>query len=49
MRNLNNEELLEYQLKSFFYSIGDMNNYPLEVNYDQIEKVIEMDFIEEEF
>jgi hypothetical protein len=39
------EEMLEYQLKSFFYSIGDMNNYPLEVNYNQIEKVIEMDFI----
>ena len=33
-------------IKKFFYSIGDMNNYKVQVNYNQIESVIEKDFIE---
>ena len=40
-------EDLQKAVKSFFYSIGDMNNYKVEVNYEQIENIIEKDFIDE--
>lgn len=45
-KGINSKEGMEKLLKEFFYSIGDMNNYPVTVNYEQIEKVIEADFIE---
>jgi hypothetical protein len=45
-KGINCKEGMEKLLKEFFYSIGDMNNYPVTVNYEQIEKVIEADFIE---
>lgn len=32
-------------VKKFFYSIGDMNNFKVNVNYNQIEEVIEDDFL----
>ena len=32
-------------VKKFFYSIGDMNNFKVNVNYTQIEEVIEDDFL----
>ena len=38
------EELVN-KVKEFFYSIGDMNNYRVQVNYEQIEEVIEKDFL----
>jgi hypothetical protein len=38
--------ILERKLKQFCYSIGDMNSYKVEANYDQIEKMIENDFKE---
>ena len=37
-------DTLERKLKQFCYSIGDMNSYKVEANYDQIEKMIENDF-----
>ena len=37
---------LQKALKQFFYSIGDMNTYKVELNYDQIEDVIEKDFLD---
>ena len=40
-------EDLQKAVKKFFYSIGDMNTYKVELNYDQIEDVIEKDFIDE--
>ena len=40
-------ELLKEVLK-FVYSIGDMNSYKVPVNYDQIEDIIENDFIDED-
>ena len=39
------KELLE-GVKKFFYSIGDMNSYKVPVNYEQIEEIIENDFLE---
>ena len=39
------KELLE-GVKKFFYSIGDMNSYKVPVNYEQIEEIIEKDFLE---
>ena len=39
------KELLN-SVKNFFYSIGDMNNYKVEINKDQIEKIIEEDFLD---
>ena len=33
-------------IKKFFYSIGDMNSYKVPVNYEQIEEIIENDFLE---
>ena len=33
-------------LKKLFYSIGDMNTYKVELNYEQIEDVIEKDFLD---
>ncbi|MCQ2815665.1 MAG: dopey family protein [archaeon] len=39
-----NEELAA-QVKEFFYSIGDMNNFAIDVDYAQIEKCIEEDFL----
>ena len=40
-------EELQKAVKKFFYSIGDMNNYKVELNYDQIEDVIEKDFLDD--
>ena len=31
-----------------FYSIGDMNNYKIELDLDQVEKFIEEDFIDKD-
>ena len=42
----NLEELLK-AVKKFFYSIGDMNTYKVQFNKDQIEDVIEKDFLDE--
>jgi hypothetical protein len=44
----NSDQMKQYKelIKKFFYSIGDMNNYKVQVNYNQIENVIEQDFIE---
>ena len=39
-------EELQNALKRLFYSIGDMNNYKVEIDLDQIEKLIEEDFID---
>ena len=41
-------EPLKNQILQFFYSIGDMNSYKVDVNYRQIENNIENDFIEQE-
>ena len=38
---------LHKAVKKYFYSIGDMNSYKVYVNYEQIEEVIEKDFIAE--
>ena len=35
-------------LKNLFYSIGDMNNYKIELDLDQVEKFIEEDFIDKD-
>ena len=40
-----NKEDLQKAVKKYFYSICDMNSYKVYVNYDQIEEVIEKDFI----
>ena len=42
-----NIEDLQKAVKKYFYSIGDMNSYKVYINYDQIEQVIEKDFIAE--
>ena len=39
-------EELQDAVKKFFYSIGDMNNYKVEIDSAQIEKLIEEDFID---
>ena len=39
------KEELQKAVKKFFYSIGDMNNYNAEINYEQIEDIIEKDFL----
>ena len=39
------KEDLQKAVKKFFYSIGDMNNYNAEINYEQIEDIIEKDFL----
>ena len=39
-------EELQNAVKKLFYSIGDMNNYKVELNSEQIEKLIEEDFID---
>ena len=36
---------LQKSLKKLFYSIGDMNNYKVELDSEQIEKLIEEDFL----
>ena len=41
----NKQELLE-GVRKFFYSIGSMNSYKVPVNYDQIENIIENDFLD---
>ena len=43
------EELEDLQevVKKLFYSIGDMNAFKAELNYDQIEDVIEKDFLDD--
>ena len=45
--NTKGETKEEFQkaAKKFFYSIGDMNNYNAEINYEQIEDNIEKDFL----
>ena len=40
-------EQLQNDVKKFFYSIGDMNNYKVELDSDQIEKFIEKDFLDD--
>ena len=40
-------EDLQSAVKQFFYSIGDMNTYKVELNYEQIEDVIEKDFLDD--
>ena len=42
-----NKKDLQKAVKKYFYSIGDMNSYKVYINYDQIEQVIEKDFIAE--
>ena len=37
---------LQNAVKNFFYAIGDMNNYKVELNSEQIEKIIEEDFLD---
>ena len=37
-------EELQKSLKRFFYAIGDMNKYKVEINYEQLDDVIEKDF-----
>ena len=37
---------LQNAVKKLFYSIGDMNNYKVELDSEQIEKLIEEDFID---
>ena len=39
-------EDLQKAVKKFFYSIGDMNTYKVELNLAQIEDIIEKDFID---
>ena len=39
---------LKQQIRQFFYAIGDMNSYKVDVNYEQIENNIENDFLEKE-
>ena len=39
---------LRRKIKQFLFSIGDMNSYKVEANYEQIEENIEKDFIEKE-
>ena len=39
---------LRQQIRQFFYAIGDMNSYKVDVNYEQIENNIENDFLEKE-
>ena len=41
----NNFEELYKGVKNFFYSIIDMNSYKVPVNFEQIEQIIEKDFI----
>ena len=40
-------EDLQKAVKKFFYSIGNMNTNKVELNYEQIEDVIEKDFLDE--
>ena len=40
-----NEKTLKEKIRDFFYSIGDMNSYKVEVNYEQIEDTTENDFL----
>ena len=37
---------IQVEVEKFFYSIGEMNSYKVPVNYEQIEGVIEKDFID---
>ena len=48
--NIKNEKIQDLQqaVKNYFYAIGDMNSYKVNVNYGQIEEVIEKDFVVEE-
>ena len=39
-------EELQNAVKKLFYSIGDMNNYKVELDSEQIEKLIEEDFLD---
>jgi hypothetical protein len=45
LNNIDNENDLSELVKKFFFSIGNMNNYKVKVNYDQIEYNIEKDFL----
>ena len=38
---------LQKALKKYFYAIGDMNSYQIYDDYNQVEEVIEKDFIAE--
>ena len=46
--NAKNNKALISQIKKYFYSIGDMNSYKVDVNYRQIENSIENDFLAKE-
>ena len=46
--NAKNKDTLYAQIQKFFFSIGDMNSYKVDVNYSQIENNIENDFLAKE-
>ena len=46
--NAKDGNTLKIKIKQFIYSIGDMNSYKVEVNYNQIEEIIENDFNQKE-
>ena len=46
--NAKDNNTLKIKIKQFIYSIGDMNSYKVEVNYNQIEEIIENDFNQKE-
>ena len=44
----NNIESFKTSLRQFLFSIGDMNSYKVDANYEQIEQNIENDFLDKE-
>ena len=48
LRKRIDEETFKTKVKQFFYSIGDMNSYKVDANYEQIEENIENDFLDKE-
>ena len=46
--NAKDNNTLKIKIKQFIYSIGDMNSYKVEANYNQIEEIIENDFNQKE-
>ena len=45
----NKEDNLLKEVRKFVYSIGDMNSYKVPIKYEQIEDIIEKDFIDIDF
>ena len=45
----NKEDDLLKEVRQFVYSIGDMNSYKVPIKYEQIEDIIEKDFIDIDF